>query len=324
MSNTDNEVLYHYTTQAGLLGILDTDCLWATHYKFLNDYTEISFAKEHLIKALLDKKNASDDIYSNGLKGVYDAFVQYDIYITSLCSHDNQYVAENGLLSQWRGYGENGGFAILFDKEKLEELVKGQNHSTEESTDLDEAKHVPRFISKKVFYDIDKYPEDFDNEIEQIVKTTMEPGELSSWEEFFNPWLICICFFKSQGFEEENEFRLAASLGRKNLKSKQIIKFRGEEISYIEIPRNINDIENDREKANRLIKPLLPIKKIIVGPHKNKDERAAWLKATLASMDVDRNKELAKMKKDNVIDSDEIEFRYSDIEITTSKTPFIG
>ena len=40
--------LYHYTTWEGLQGILETQTLWATHYKFLNDYSEIILFKDKL------------------------------------------------------------------------------------------------------------------------------------------------------------------------------------------------------------------------------------------------------------------------------------
>lgn len=47
-----NSQLYHYTTQQGLLGILENKCIWATHYKFLNDYSEIIKFKKQLVQHL--------------------------------------------------------------------------------------------------------------------------------------------------------------------------------------------------------------------------------------------------------------------------------
>lgn len=47
------ENLYHYTTWDGLLGILQTQTLWATHYKFLYDYSEIVLFKDKLISLIL-------------------------------------------------------------------------------------------------------------------------------------------------------------------------------------------------------------------------------------------------------------------------------
>ncbi len=34
----------------------------------------------------------------------------------------------DGLLSQWRGYGKDGGYALVFDSQKLEEALKDEKH----------------------------------------------------------------------------------------------------------------------------------------------------------------------------------------------------
>jgi hypothetical protein len=47
------EKLYHYTTWDGLLGILQTQTLWATHYRFLNDYSEIVLFRDKLVSWIL-------------------------------------------------------------------------------------------------------------------------------------------------------------------------------------------------------------------------------------------------------------------------------
>ena len=44
--------LYHYTTFDGLIGILQTQSLWATHYKFLNDFSEIILFRDKLISLM--------------------------------------------------------------------------------------------------------------------------------------------------------------------------------------------------------------------------------------------------------------------------------
>ena len=45
--------LYHYTTWEGLLGILQTQTLWATHYRFLNDYSELVLIRDKLIDSVV-------------------------------------------------------------------------------------------------------------------------------------------------------------------------------------------------------------------------------------------------------------------------------
>lgn len=38
------KILYHYTSSAGLHGILDTRRMWATHVRFLNDPSELDYS----------------------------------------------------------------------------------------------------------------------------------------------------------------------------------------------------------------------------------------------------------------------------------------
>src|SRR5438552_9400145 len=47
-SKNESRPIFHYTTAAGLIGILETKCLFATHAEFLNDSTECQ-----LLKAIL-------------------------------------------------------------------------------------------------------------------------------------------------------------------------------------------------------------------------------------------------------------------------------
>jgi hypothetical protein len=46
-------------------------------------------------------------------------------YIASFCSHasDQSYEQHNGLLSQWRGYGGQGGCCLVFDTRRLVDLI---------------------------------------------------------------------------------------------------------------------------------------------------------------------------------------------------------
>lgn len=45
--------LYHYTTWEGVQGILQTQTLWATNYRFLNDYSELVLIRDKLIDSVV-------------------------------------------------------------------------------------------------------------------------------------------------------------------------------------------------------------------------------------------------------------------------------
>ena len=153
--------LYHYSTWQGLKGILQTQSLRATNYKFLNDYSELVLFRDKLVSLIYPvvlegykllithKPSLKGKIQEQGgLERIvrHDAEVQIDsqyralgneIYILSFCGEpEKQSIADNGLLSQWRGYGAGGGAALIFDTEKLEEILAKEAMSYEYSAVL--------------------------------------------------------------------------------------------------------------------------------------------------------------------------------------------
>ena len=316
------EKLYHYTTWDGLLGILKTQTLWATHYRFLNDYSEIVLFRDKLVSLILpyvreayeklvrQSPHIGQQISQEGGLGQvvqHDAEVAVDaqyratgdeIYILSFCGqHKTLYINNNGLLSQWRGYGSGGGFAIVFDTRKLEEILDAEakrfEYSAMHLSDLIYSDDEER-LKAELSEDLSVIANDVRNLFDPT-KSTIEEKDLKGYREFVN----CVSRYKHCGFREENEVRAVilptiidqeySDLAETNgvtLKPEKERKFReknGQLIPYIEL-FNSADIE-------------LPIERIIVGPHKDKDARAATLRVML---------------------------RNTKIEITCSDIPFAG
>lgn len=316
--------LYHYTTWEGLQGILETQTLWATNYKFLNDYSEIVLLKNKLIslihpyvlngfeklikhspiaKKKIKKKGGLCQVVQHDAKALIEA--QYNalgdgIYILSFCGQpENQNIANNGLLSQWRGYGAGGGAAIVFDTKKLEDILAIEALRFQYSA----------VLMADIIYSDDE--QKFKNElsddlaiIADIAKTVFNHENISRNEMVdssggYIPFVKCISRYKHYGFSEENEVRvvvlptvideeylkLAKSEGVTLMPEKKI-KFRKkneQQAPYIEL-FDSSDIS-------------LPIERIIVGPHIEKYSRATTLRAKL---------------------------RKANIEITCSDIPFVG
>jgi len=90
--------LYHYTTLQGVLGIIQSQCLWATHYKFLNDSSEIIRFHQELIeilcaavradyeKASKKSPHAKEIILANG--GL-DTIVRHDVKVFVDSCHES-------------------------------------------------------------------------------------------------------------------------------------------------------------------------------------------------------------------------------------------
>lgn len=102
--------LFHYTTAMGLKGILDTKKIWATHFRFLNDASEVDYGM-FVIGSCIDALRAQyqDKItqvfLDRVLKSVNPFNGMFDCYISCFCEKDD-------LLNQWRDYAGNGGYAI--------------------------------------------------------------------------------------------------------------------------------------------------------------------------------------------------------------------
>ena len=59
------KILYHYTNVKGLMGILDSQCLWATDFRYTNDLSEIRYAKGIMKKVAMAYGDLKGDIGKN-------------------------------------------------------------------------------------------------------------------------------------------------------------------------------------------------------------------------------------------------------------------
>jgi hypothetical protein len=319
------EKLYHYTNWDGLVGILQSKTLWATHCKFLNDYSEIVFFRNKLISLLIPhvreaceelikqipsieqyikQMGGLDQVVKHETEVIVDA--QYgatgdEIYILSFCGqHENPYINSNGLLSQWRGYGTGGGFALIFNTQKIEEMLNIEAKEYEYSS--------MHFCDLVYSDDENKLKDELSEDLSIIasnvkkliigVATKKMDNILKDLESSYQPFVRCISRYKHYGFKEENEIRVVvlptvitqellklASRDSVTSKPEKERKFRnknGQFVPYVELFKSIDE---------------LPIERIIVGPHKEKEARVSALRVML---------------------------RNAKIEITCSDIPFAG
>ncbi len=112
-------LLFHYTTADGLKGIVEQNQLWATSAYFLNDSEEITYGYG-LLKEVLDGWIARNPKAENSLclglardlqrsfgQDLLNKDIVHPIYLACFCEEDN-------LLSQWRAYGQAGGYSLGF------------------------------------------------------------------------------------------------------------------------------------------------------------------------------------------------------------------
>jgi hypothetical protein len=85
------DTVFHYTTAAGLLGILRDSVLWATDLRFLNDAQEAVFARDLFLPALRDISNpaaSSEHPFHHNPEGFGAAFEQYKHHVEQVLGSD--------------------------------------------------------------------------------------------------------------------------------------------------------------------------------------------------------------------------------------------
>lgn len=231
------ENIYHYTTQKGILGIVTRREMWATQVHFLNDKNEV-FLTFKLLERELKKQagraqNPAIKAILNNIRHNLPRIDQGHICIASFCE-------ESDLLSQWRGYGNQGkGYAIGFNLKELTHIAKRQNFV------LWPCVYNTALQMELVTYLIDSWCREFGGH-----KTVQHEKMLA----IINTSVCQLApIIKDESFSEEKEWRLVSSVV--SSKSPQFA-FREGEFSLI--PYYNFQIEDEHGR--------LSIRSIVVGP----------------------------------------------------------
>ena len=117
------QLLYHYTSAEGLLGIVRTTTLWASDALFLNDASELTFAKDVLL--VLGDERVRGGADSEAWEELREQIVSYfpdsgdarlpgdgSVYVTSFSTDPDS-------LNMWQGYSRKGGFAVGFSTDDI-------------------------------------------------------------------------------------------------------------------------------------------------------------------------------------------------------------
>ncbi|RJX35401.1 MAG: DUF2971 domain-containing protein [Desulfarculus sp.] len=123
LSRQPPATLYHYTTQVGLLGIIKTKEIWATHTQYMNDRREYLHAVD-LVRQEIESRveTVTDDNAKAALNEMHGCLEGNEIINVCVCSFSE--VRDS--LSQWRAYGDRAsGFAIGFSGQFIADRVRG-------------------------------------------------------------------------------------------------------------------------------------------------------------------------------------------------------
>jgi len=288
-----DQELVHYTGASGLQGILTSKTIWATHTSFLNDTEEVVGFFDRVLRMILepvyqryvaesdeiqqhiqDARRLGVDLFEEDLKKFVRGFKEAQVratdhYVVSFCTTGNSWVSQHGLLSQWRGYGPDGGYAIVFDRERLGALLEREAKMYhEEGLFLGDVQyHLAENISvddREVQEDIGKISEGF---IEHL-RTADIRKVYPAFESIARLSIFC----KHRGFEEEQEVRIVItepSIQMGSDPEKPDDKLYRKTHSYLRNGAAVPCVYlfGDQKLAT------VPIRRIIVGPHPDKKDR---------------------------------------------------
>lgn len=204
-------------------------------------------------------------------------------HIFSLSAITSDRVRQSGLLSQWRGYGTDGGYAIIFDSSKLEELLNEEV-----------AQHFYQHMQwGDVYYyglpDADQRASeesvDAERKLRAGIRELHRSPKPNSMEQSYDAMITLSCLYKHWGFHEEQEVRIIAI--PPNEEVARLAKQSGE----IREPRRISVMSRggmlipylDLFGTSNTPAKKLPIKRVIVGPHPLSSTRAKTVELLLKS-----------------------------------------
>lgn len=258
------KLIYHYTDQNGLLGILRTKSIWATHVRYLNDLQEIKAGEDAFRQVIRElaasHPNADDD--ESKIEAALDAIKRCDIYVASFSAAN-----DGDSLSLWRAYGVRGvSFSLGFDLEQLRKIVELPSEPMKSPDG--------RWLSKVDYCasGTSAFQEAFELTINSIQHHSDIPDELN-----VDLYLLTRFFptIKDAGFSDEAEYRIVqVRYPEDGPRGVGKIEFRSGSFSlipYVQVPLAASPQD-----------PIL-LNRIVVGPCAHKDEAATAVKLLIES-----------------------------------------
>jgi len=265
------ETIFHYTTAAGLLGIVRSNRLWASDLLYMNDSTEVEYGRQLIIDVAAEVageakcpmaqmlcKSISTVLYPVGMVGG-------GFYAACFCE-------EGDLLSQWRGYsGGVGGYALGFRVRDLQHV----RASTPER----------QFVLRPVVYDptqqrdlIRKFLLEVDGALAELLDRGLAEREQDvhgiAYVTIQRQMLECMLTMKNPAFTEEREWRLIHSRSGFGREPEATVDYRPTRsfiVPYVALditpmgPELFDHIQSEHQ-ADVQAHNRVPLSTVIVGP----------------------------------------------------------
>jgi hypothetical protein len=285
--------LYHYTKPAAFEGIIGSQTIWCSHYREMADANEVVLMRELMPPALapymdaavasLNRQNRRHWERAGGGartarrlvtalygatfdgKAIYSALEAYSVSF-STHSDDTEFDREHGVPNQWEEYGKEG-YCLVFDIGDVASLLKQEG----------EARYWAWLMLEPVRYADRPVHELFPELIEGLTDTLRQflggvPVPTMAVPEF----LLGTTLLKAAKYKPEREVRIVAIPGTAEL-AKYATKEFPDQFDPTQ-PLPVIDTRPDNGKRYvalfRGLPIRLPIKRVIVGPGGQQEERA--------------------------------------------------
>ena len=235
--DSKEDALFHYTTANGLIGIFQDGEIWSTAYYCANDESELAVGQGILTPLfreesyrLREENDPRVEVFrqrGTDILNFADKFEKHIsaialnslcAFITCFCKPRSKEDFHHGLLSQWRGYGSDGGYALQFSRNKLLRAIELATKTNKLNYDLQDVHYSSdnplkeEVLAKKDAF-VNAYMEHLDEmakPLDELLKRTTMPNPIASLlngplEAFLN-YLVQT---KNKHFSEERECRLS-------------------------------------------------------------------------------------------------------------------
>lgn len=284
------DVLYHYTTGDGLIGILQNKKIWATNVGYMNDSEEFIQGAKALRREAESRFSLRYDNPENP-----DPISREDRILEALVNRLDSIIEGKSFrafvacfsgceddLAQWRGYsGAQSKFSIGFDGERLGEMANSLTHSRDGNNrrflrcflapaiyKRHQQKHLVR---RMVDFILDQFPRD-----EDAADFEYDVDYDASWiDAYMKTGALALALLKNDRFDQEREWRLVVIPSNNDH-----VKFRNRAsmlTPYLEI--SLEGIETQSNPS--LNNAEVPMRNLWVGPSTHMTENAVAAKMLL-------------------------------------------
>lgn len=187
------DTVYHYCSMSTFISIMRNRSIWLTTLRDSNDAFEGTWARRKFQNL---RENPVMEYFTKA-SYILDAATHSGKSIAGICLS-----AEKDLLSQWRGYADDGrGFCVGFSSSRLKRLAQNIDEKTGIKIEYSEIEYLDRldseFLTKfKVFVDQQAYSSN-----DKVASLSMNAVNLQHW-------VRRVSLMKNAAFKEERESRL--------------------------------------------------------------------------------------------------------------------